>query len=167
MNVIIRRLQISRKESEPKQGRMDRRNLAELLPFASELKLVRPIVKAPYMTVVGRDTETLAQEGPDRMKISKVFTQTFLQSYREAYNQGLLEISDREVGNKVKIARGCGHVIELADPLYVAEEVKAILQTLGWLIRSMVDASIFSSAGIADVFLPTSSNRVSPARREE
>jgi len=36
------------------------------------------------------------------MKISKMVTKTSLQAYWEEYNQGLLELSDREVGNKVK-----------------------------------------------------------------
>jgi hypothetical protein len=66
------------------------------------------------------------------MKISRIATQTYLQPYWEDYNQGLLGISDREVGNKVKIAKGCGHVIQLGDPHFVAEELKSMLQKLGW-----------------------------------
>jgi hypothetical protein len=66
------------------------------------------------------------------MKISRIATESYLQPYWEEYNQGLLEIGDREVGNEVKIAKGCGHVIQLADPKYVAEELKAMLQKLGW-----------------------------------
>jgi hypothetical protein len=118
-------------ENPNKEG-LDRRNLAQLLPSASEPKLVGPGGKAPYMTVVGHDAETFAQEGLDRMKIPKVVTETYLQPYWEEYNQGLLEISDREVGNEVKIAKGCGHVIQLADPPFVAEELMLMLHRLGW-----------------------------------
>jgi hypothetical protein len=116
----------------PNKEGLDRRNLAQLLPSASEPKLVGPGGKAPYITVVGHDGETFAQEGLDRMKISRIATESYLQPYWEEYNQGLLEIGDREVGNEVKIAKGCGHVIQLADPKYVAEELKAMLQKLGW-----------------------------------
>lgn len=66
------------------------------------------------------------------MKISKIVTKTYLQPYWEEYNQGLLEISDREIWNKIKIAKRCGHVVQLADPQYVAEELKAMLQKLAW-----------------------------------
>jgi hypothetical protein len=118
--------------SNPNQEGLDRRNLAELLPSSSEPQLVGPGGEAPYLTIVGHDPETFAQEGLDRMKISKVVTETYLQPYWEEYNQGLLGISDREVGNKVKIAKGCGHVIQLADLKYVAEELNSMLQKLGW-----------------------------------
>jgi hypothetical protein len=118
--------------SNPNKEGLDRRNLAQLLPSASEPKLVGPGREAPYLTIVGHDPETFAQEGLDRMKISKVVTETYLQPYWEEYNQGLLGISDREVGNKVKIAKGCGHVIQLADLKYVAEELNSMLQKLGW-----------------------------------
>lgn len=114
-----------------KEG-LDRRNLAQLLTSASEPKLVGPGGKAPYITVVGHDPETFAQEGAVRVGISKIVSQTYLQPYWEEYNQGLLEISDREVGNKVKIAKGCGHVIQSADPQYVAEEMKTMFEKLGW-----------------------------------
>jgi hypothetical protein len=116
----------------PNKEGLDRRNLAQLLPSASEPKLVGPGGKAPYITVVGHDGETFAQEGLNRMKISRIATESYLQPYWEEYNQGLLEIGDREVGNEVKIAKGCGHVIQLEDPKYVAEELKAMLQKLGW-----------------------------------
>ena len=118
-------------ENPNKEG-LDRRNLAQLLPSASGPKLVGPGGKAPYITVVGHDAETFAQEGLDRMTISRIVTQTYLQPYWEVYNQGLLKISDSEVENKVKIAKGCGHVIQLGDPHFVAEELKAMLQKLGW-----------------------------------
>jgi hypothetical protein len=118
--------------SNPNKEGLDRRNLAQLLPSASEPKLFGPGGEAPYITVVGHDADTFAQEGLDRMKISKVVTETYLQPYWEEYNQGLLGISDREVGNEVKIAKGCGHVIQLADPHFVAEELKSMLQKLGW-----------------------------------
>jgi pimeloyl-ACP methyl ester carboxylesterase len=118
--------------SNPNKEGLDRRNLAQLLPSASEPKLTGPGARAPYITVVGHDAETFAQEGLERMKISKVVTQAYLQPYWEEYDQGLLEIGNREVGNKVKIAKGCGHVIQLGNPQYVAEELRAMLQKLGW-----------------------------------
>jgi hypothetical protein len=118
--------------SNPNKEGLDRRNLAQLLPSASEPKLVGPGGKAPYITVMGHDADTFAQEGMERMKISEVATKAYLQPYWEEYNQGLLEIGDREVGNKVKIAKGCGHVIQSADPKYVSEELKAMLQKLAW-----------------------------------
>ena len=48
--------------SNPNKEGLDRRNLAELLPSASEPKLVGPGRKAPYISVVGHDAETFAQK---------------------------------------------------------------------------------------------------------
>jgi hypothetical protein len=118
--------------SNPNKEGLDRRNLAQLLPSASEPKRVGPGGKAPYITVVGHDVETFAEEGWNRMRISKLVTETYLQPYWEDYNRGLLKISDREVENEVKIAKRTGHVIQLADPLYVASELKVMLEKLGW-----------------------------------
>lgn len=118
--------------SNPNKEGLDRRNLAQLLPSTSKPKLMGPGGKAPFVTVVGHDVETFTQEGYDRMKISKEVTKRYLQPYWEGYNQGLLGISDREAEIRVKIAKDTGHLIQLADPQYVAKELNTMLQKLGW-----------------------------------
>lgn len=65
-----------------KEG-LDRRNLAKLLPQADGPKLIGPDGKGPWITVVGHDFETFAQES------LKVCLSRF--QYRISIEQGVLE----------------------------------------------------------------------------
>lgn len=110
---------------------LDRRNLGHLLPHSHAPSLLGYGNRSPLVTVVGHDKEHFAQvswEGD--MKTPIVLTKHYTQPTWDAYNKGLLMISDQERVEGVLIAAGCGHFIPLDDPIFSAAKVVDMLQRL-------------------------------------
>ncbi|TVY81950.1 hypothetical protein LSUE1_G002606 [Lachnellula suecica] len=109
---------------------LDRSTGPALLPHADGPKLFGPGGKGPWLTVVGHDPVTFAESSFEKMGTPKSVTEKFTNRYWAKYNEGLTKITDRHT-NRVIIAPGCGHFIQLDDPAFVAREIMTMLQTLG------------------------------------
>jgi pimeloyl-ACP methyl ester carboxylesterase len=49
------------------------------------------------------------------------------------YNSGLTRLTDEgKCDRGVVIAKGCGHFIQVDDPVFVAEEIEKMVGRLGW-----------------------------------
>ncbi|TVY46643.1 hypothetical protein LOCC1_G001608 [Lachnellula occidentalis] len=110
---------------------LDRSTGPALLPHADRPKLVGPDGKGPWLSVVGHDPETFAEGSLEKMGTPKSLSMRFTNKYWAEYNQGLIEITDRDTGG-VAIAPKCGHFIQMDGPGFVAQEVISMLQKLGW-----------------------------------
>ena len=122
---------------------LDRRNLASLLPHSDQPSLVSPLNRGPFITVVGHDFETFAQESlrvspvVARMKLPVESTLTVTQSMGlsvsltmkyanppwHEYNEGLAKLTDVERAKGPIIAPGCGHFIQRDNPGFVVQVV--------------------------------------------
>ncbi|KAH8724246.1 Alpha/Beta hydrolase protein [Phaeosphaeriaceae sp. PMI808] len=110
------------------QEGFDRRNLAKLLPDSDAPMLRGYLDKGPYLTVVGHDWETFAEQsfvGP--LKTPKVLTMTYANPAWRRFNEGLARLTDayRSIGPIV--ALGCGHFIQRDGPGFVSDELVSLL----------------------------------------
>ncbi|KAK3296345.1 Alpha/Beta hydrolase protein [Chaetomium fimeti] len=114
----------------PNSERLDRRNLRELLPHASEPALPNaPGGDPPLLTVVGHDWDEFAdqcEKGP--LAVPKAIINTYMNPAWGTYNEGLTRLV--QVTSDVKIAKGCGHFIQKDDPAFVAGKIDGILNEL-------------------------------------
>ncbi|KAI9643454.1 hypothetical protein NHQ30_008073 [Ciborinia camelliae] len=115
--------------SVPNSESMDRRTGPELLPYADRPKLGTD-GKRPWLTVVGHDPVTFADMSLERMGTPRSMSMRFTNPYWAKYNAMLVSITDKERCEGVKIAKGCGHFIQMDDPEFVAEEIRIILEKL-------------------------------------
>ncbi|KAH8425437.1 alpha/beta fold hydrolase [Aspergillus melleus] len=117
--------------SVPNKESISRKNLATLLPFASEPKLTGPASQGgyPYVTVLGHDFDVFAAEST-RMGLPEVFSNSFLNPAWERYNQGLVGITEREYARGPVRVAGAGHFIQKDQPGTVAGEVEGVLGRL-------------------------------------
>ncbi|ESZ90658.1 hypothetical protein SBOR_8958 [Sclerotinia borealis F-4128] len=116
--------------SVPNSESMDRRTGPKLLPCADRPKLIGVDGKGPWLTVVGHDPVTFANFSLERMGTPRSMSMRFTNPYWAKYNAGLVSITDEERCEGVKIAKGCGHFIQMDDPKFVVEEIKTILGNL-------------------------------------
>ncbi|PQE32477.1 alpha beta-Hydrolase protein [Rutstroemia sp. NJR-2017a WRK4] len=109
---------------------MDRRNGPRLLPYADKPTLVGADGdgKGPWLTVVGHDPVAFAELSFERMGTPRSLSMRFTNPYWAQYNEGLTKITDVGRCGSVKIAKGCGHFIQMDDPAFVAGEIKALLE---------------------------------------
>ncbi|KAI6090172.1 alpha/beta-hydrolase [Hypoxylon rubiginosum] len=109
--------------SVPNPEHLDRLNIAELLPYSDRPPLQGPEGgKGPWITVVGHDWETFADEGSrGTLKVPKSLTNAFMNPAWTKYNEGLVRLTDEDRVRGPIIARGCGHFIQRDDPAFVAE----------------------------------------------
>ncbi|KAI8962158.1 alpha/beta-hydrolase [Daldinia sp. FL1419] len=104
--------------SAPNPEHWDRRNIMTLVPLSDGPALEG----APWITVVGHDWETFAEEGlRGSMKVPKGLTNKYMNTPWAAYNEGLTHLTDAHRARGPVIAVGCGHFIQKDDPLLVAE----------------------------------------------
>ncbi|KAJ4343620.1 hypothetical protein N0V95_006628 [Ascochyta clinopodiicola] len=94
----------------PNMEGLSRRNLATLLPDADGPRLEGWGGAGPYLTVVGHDWETFAE-----------------QSLWQAYNSDLTRITDEGKAIGPLIAINCGHFIQKDSPKFVSEEMISLL----------------------------------------
>ncbi|KAG9569304.1 alpha/beta-hydrolase, partial [Aureobasidium melanogenum] len=114
--------------SAPNPEGLDRKTLAGLLPEASGPKLQGN----PWLTVVGHDDETFAQEN----EVSKTFgvppalVNKYINPVWREYNKELATLTSSNRSKGPVVAKGCGHFIQRDDPEFVAAEVCDMLQRL-------------------------------------
>jgi pimeloyl-ACP methyl ester carboxylesterase len=130
---------------------LSRRNLAQLLPYSDAPILEGYLGKGPYLTVVGHDWETFAEQSctfphfplllfsypsstnnadtivTGSLKIPKILTMTYANPTWRRYNEGLARITDegRSIGPIVAV--GCGHFIQRDGPGFVSDELVSLL----------------------------------------
>ncbi|KAI1461541.1 alpha/beta-hydrolase [Annulohypoxylon moriforme] len=110
---------------------LDRRNIADLLPESDAPKLVGPDGESPWITVVGHDWNTFADEGErGSMNVPKSLTNMYMNPAWTRYNEGLVCLTDEPKARGPVTAVGCGHFIQRDDPILVAELVEGMLEKL-------------------------------------
>ncbi|KAI1482622.1 alpha/beta-hydrolase [Daldinia eschscholtzii] len=113
--------------SAPNPEHFDRRNIASLLPLSDA-----PALEGhPWITVVGHDWETFADEGlRGSMNVPKGLTNAYVNPPWARYNEGLTRLTSADKARGPVIATGCGHFIQKDDPALVAELTHELLQKL-------------------------------------
>ncbi|KAH7374348.1 Alpha/beta hydrolase family-domain-containing protein [Pyrenochaeta sp. MPI-SDFR-AT-0127] len=112
----------------PNNEGLSRRNLAQLLPFSDGPKLEGYLGRGPYLTVVGHDWETFAEQSyQGSLRTPKVLTMTYANPAWRRYNEGLVQITDegRAIGPITAVR--CGHFIQQDDPRFVSDEMVSLL----------------------------------------
>ncbi len=111
---------------------LDRRNVAELLPFAD-----RPALPGrggagggPWVTVVGHDWDRFAEDcAKGSLASPEALTNTYVNPAWGMYNEGLVRLAGGDGrGEGPIIAEGCGHFIQKDDPALVARLLQALLE---------------------------------------
>ncbi|KAH0367887.1 alpha/beta-hydrolase, partial [Aureobasidium melanogenum] len=110
--------------SAPNPEGLNRKTLAGLLPEADAPKLKGN----PWITVVGHDDETFAEENEKTFGVSQALVNKYVNPIWREYNKELATLTSRSKGPIV--AKGCGHFIQKDDPDFVASEVCDMLQRL-------------------------------------
>lgn len=111
----------------PNQENLSRRNLATLLPSASEPRL-EGVSGGPYLTVVGHDWETFAEQAASgSLKTPIVLTMTYANPAWQKYNEGLVNITDEDKAIGPITAVGCGHFVQKDGPGFVSAELGSLL----------------------------------------
>lgn len=112
----------------PNQEGLSRRNLALLLPASDAPKLEGYGGEGPYLTVVGHDWETFAEQGyAGSLHTPKALTMTYLNPYWQRYNEGLAKITDEGKAVGPIIAVKTGHFIQKDGPQFVCDEMVSLL----------------------------------------
>jgi pimeloyl-ACP methyl ester carboxylesterase len=114
----------------PNKEGLSRRNLSQLLPCPNTPALCGPDGQGPYITVVGHDFDTFANQTKKTMGIPATLVQAYLNPYWHRYNEGLTLLTrpDRSVGPLR--APGAGSFVHSDNPGFVAERLVEMLQRL-------------------------------------
>ncbi|OCK79138.1 alpha/beta-hydrolase [Lepidopterella palustris CBS 459.81] len=113
----------------PNKEGLSRRNLAHLLPYSDQPKLIGPTDVGPFLTVVGHDWETFAEQSfTGSMHTPKNLSMMYTNPYWQKYNEGLTFIVEKELCKGPIIAKDCGHFIQNDNPDFVAEEIWQMLE---------------------------------------
>lgn len=112
----------------PSREGLSRRNLPALLPDADGPKLDGYNSEGPYVTVVGHDWETFAEQTEKGlMKVPQLLTMTYVNPTWQRYNEGLTRITDEGKAIGPLIAVGSGHFVQVDRPDFVADELVSLL----------------------------------------
>ncbi|KAI1196547.1 Alpha/Beta hydrolase protein [Nemania serpens] len=111
---------------------LDRRNLATLLPDSDNPFLDHGSgERAPFVSVVGHDPEWFAKESlRGSMETPIAISMNYTNPTWHRYNQGLTRLTEPEKASGPIIAKGCGHFVQRDDPVFVAELVCKMLETI-------------------------------------
>lgn len=107
----------------PNREGLCRRNLASLLPESDGPRLLGE----PFVTVVGHDPETFAEDSWRSMGMRRELTMAFTQPVWEGYNHGLARLTRRERSKGPIVARGCGHFVQRDGPAFVVQELEELV----------------------------------------
>jgi hypothetical protein len=114
--------------SVPNTEGLSRRNLAALLPSSSSPKLLGYNGEGPYLTVVGHDWETFAEQAyTGILHTPRLLTMTYANPFWQKYNEGLVKITDEGKAVGPLIAVGCGHFVQKDSPEFVGDELVSLL----------------------------------------
>ncbi|CAI6334481.1 unnamed protein product [Periconia digitata] len=114
--------------SVPNNEGLDRRNLATLLPSASSPRLDGYGGEGPYLTVVGHDWETFADQSfTGSLHIPKALTMTYANPAWQKYNEELIGITEDGKAIGPLIGVGCGHFIQKDGPAFVGDELVSLV----------------------------------------
>lgn len=108
-----------------KEG-LSRKNLRQLLPDSDGPVLQGPNGQGPYVTVVGHDFETFAEESA-KMGQPQVMTRSYTNPHWHKYNEGLVKITEPEKSKGPLLAPNSGHFVQKDNPAFVAQELNEIL----------------------------------------
>lgn len=112
----------------PNNEGLSRRNLAQLLPDSDSPSLEGYGGDGPYLTVVGHDWETFAEQSyAGSLKTPKVLTMTYANPAWQKYNEGLVNITENSKAIGPIIAVGCGHFVQKDGPGFVSDEMVSLL----------------------------------------
>lgn len=111
-----------------KEG-LSRRNMRTLLPASDGPVLQGPGGSGPYVTVVGHDFQTFAEESA-QMGMPKPFTLNYMNPYWQRFNEGLAKITQSEKSKGPVQAPNAGHFIQKDNPAFVAQELDEILSKI-------------------------------------
>lgn len=109
-----------------KEG-LSRRNLAELLPDSDGPLLKGPSGHGPFVTVVGHDFDTFAEEST-QMGVPKPVTNTFINPFWHRYNEALVNITEAEYRKGPILAPNGSHFVQRDNPSFVAQELDELLE---------------------------------------
>ncbi|KAK7216214.1 hypothetical protein V2G26_004217 [Clonostachys chloroleuca] len=115
--------------SVPNAEGLDRRNLASLLPDSDAPELNGPNELKPFVRVVGHDFEKFVDEC-EKSGWPKPVTRTYTNPYWQRYNEGLVKITAPERAKGPVQAPHCGHFVQRDNPLFVAQEIKGLLDDI-------------------------------------
>lgn len=108
-----------------KEG-LSRRNLAKLLPH-SDSPMLGMEGNRPWVTVVGHDFDTFAEESLRTMGTPKSLSMMYSNPAWDSYNKGLAKLTEQDRSKGPIQARGCGHFIQRDDPNFVVDETLGLV----------------------------------------
>lgn len=112
-----------------KEG-LSRKNLRTILPASDGPILQGPGGSGPYVTVVGHDFETFAEESASNLGQPKATTMAYMNPYWHRYNEGLTHITQPDKRKGPLLAPNSGHFIQKDNPAFVAQELNEILSKI-------------------------------------
>ena len=111
-----------------KEG-LSRQNLRELLPASDGPLLWGPNGHGPYVTIVGHDFDTFAEESA-KMGVPKSVTNRFVNPHWQRYNEGLAKITGPDFRKGPILAPNAGHFVQKDNPEFVAQELNEMLEKI-------------------------------------
>ncbi|KAL9099455.1 MAG: hypothetical protein Q9163_005050 [Psora crenata] len=100
---------------------LDRRNLFRLLPY-SDQPMLGTEGNRPWVTVVGHDFQTFAEESMKTMGTPVSLTMRYSNPIWRQYNRGLAKLTNPKYSKGPFQALNCGHFIQKDDPNLVVDE---------------------------------------------
>lgn len=131
-DVLVDAREKVRKTFHPSVGSregLSRKNLASLLPASDSPALQGLGGRGPFVTVVGHEFETFAEES-EKMGHPKILTTTYTNPYWHAYNEGLAKITEEERSRGPLQAPNSGHFVQKDNPEFVAKELVRLLSRI-------------------------------------
>ncbi|KAK9782892.1 putative Alpha/Beta hydrolase protein [Seiridium cardinale] len=109
--------------SVPNPERFNRKNFAELLPFAE-----KPVLETdPYVTVVAHDPTVAFGEASEKMGITTKYARQYIEPYWQDYNKKLLLAVSEGKRKGPVVAERADHFIQKDRPDVVADEIKYLV----------------------------------------
>ncbi|KAL8769256.1 MAG: hypothetical protein Q9209_004757 [Squamulea sp. 1 TL-2023] len=112
-----------------KEG-LDRRDLADHLPYSDGPLLEAPDGRGPILTVVEHDPERFASESLQSMGTPISLSMKYTNPLWHRYNQGLLQITEPYLAVGPVVAKNCGHFVQRDDPSFVIDQLSSLLDRL-------------------------------------
>ncbi|KAH6873833.1 Alpha/beta hydrolase fold-1 [Thelonectria olida] len=109
-----------------KEG-LSRKNLNQLLPHSHSPRLQGIGGRGPYLTVVGHDFDAFAKDSEEKLGISQLILQTYVNPFWHDYNKGLAKLTESERSQGPVQAPGASHFIQDDNPDFVAEKLLEII----------------------------------------